>query len=65
LPEPVVERALGSRTDLSNSAIGEPQRQSILVAGLALQQAGVIPAGADVKAAVDSLIDSHYVTASK
>ena len=65
LPEPVVERALGSRTDLSNSAIGEPQRRSILAAGLALQQAGVIPAGADVKAAVDSLIDSHYVTASK
>jgi sulfonate transport system substrate-binding protein len=65
LPEPVVERALGSRTDMSNSAIGEPQRQSILAAGLALQQAGVIPAGADVKAAVDSLIDSHYVTASK
>jgi sulfonate transport system substrate-binding protein len=65
LPEPVVERALGSRTDLSNSAIGEPQRQSILAAGLALQQAGVIPPGADVKAAVDSLIDSHYVTASK
>jgi len=65
LAEPVVERALGSRTDLSNSAIGEPQRRSILAAGLALQQAGVIPAGADVKAAVDSLIDSHYVTASK
>jgi len=65
LPEPVVERALGSRTDLSNSAIGERQRQSILAAGLALQQAGVIPASADVKAAVDSLIDSHYVTASK
>jgi len=65
LPEPVVERALGSRTDLSNSAIGERQRQSILAAGLALQQAGVIPASADVKAAVDSLIVSHYVTASK
>jgi len=33
--------------------------------GIALQQAGVVPATADVKAAVDSLIDSHYVTASK
>ena len=65
LPEPVVERQLGSRTDLSHSSIGEPQRQSILAAGLALQQAGVIPATADVKGAVDSLIDSHYVTASK
>lgn len=65
LPEAVVERQLGSRTELSHSTIGEPQRQSILAAGLALQQAGVIPASADVKAAVDSLIDSHYVTASK
>jgi sulfonate transport system substrate-binding protein len=65
LPEPVVERQLGSRTELTHSTIGEPQRQSILAAGLALQQAGVIPATADVKAALDSLIDSHYVTASK
>ena len=48
-----------------HSTIGEPQRQSILAAGLALQQAGVIPATADVKGGVDSLIDSHYLTASK
>jgi sulfonate transport system substrate-binding protein len=65
LPDAVVERQLGSRTDLSNSAIGEPQRQSILAAGLALQQAGVIPASADVKGAVDSLIDSQYLTAAR
>ena len=65
LPEAVVERQLGSRTELTHSTIGEPQRQSILAAGLALQQAGVVPATADVKAAVDRLIDSHYVTANK
>jgi sulfonate transport system substrate-binding protein len=65
LPEAVVERQLGSRTDLSNSAIGDPQRQSILAAGLALQQAGVIPPTADVKAGVDSLIDGRFFTASK
>jgi sulfonate transport system substrate-binding protein len=63
LPEGVVERQLGARTDLSVSAIGEPQRQSILAAGLALQQAGVIPASADVKGAVDSLLDSQYLAA--
>jgi sulfonate transport system substrate-binding protein len=58
LPEAVVERQLGSRTDLSNGTIGEPQRQSILAAGLALQQAGVIPAAADVRGGLDGLIDS-------
>ena len=50
---------------VSSPAPSTPQRQSILAAGLALQQAGVIPATADVKAALDSLIDSQYVTASK
>ncbi|MGA7323214.1 MAG: aliphatic sulfonate ABC transporter substrate-binding protein [Rhodomicrobium sp.] len=65
LPDDVVERQLGSRTDLSNSAIGEPQRQSILAAGIALQQAGVIAPSADVKGGVDSLIDGQYLTAAK
>jgi sulfonate transport system substrate-binding protein len=65
LPDAVVERQLGSRTDFSSSAIGEKQRQSILAAGLALQQAGVIPAGADVKGGVDTLIDGQYLTAAK
>jgi len=65
LPDAVVERQLGTRTDFSSSAIGEPQRQSILAAGLALQQAGVIPATADVKAGVDSLIDNEFLTAAK
>jgi sulfonate transport system substrate-binding protein len=64
LPDEVVERQLGTRTDFSSSAIGEPQRQSILAAGLALQQAGVIAQGVDVKAGVDSLIDSRYQTAA-
>jgi sulfonate transport system substrate-binding protein len=65
LPDAVVERQLGSRTDFSSSTIGEPQRQSILAAGLALQQAGVIAPGADVKGGVDSLIDSQYLVAAK
>ncbi len=65
LPEAVVERQLGSRTSFSSNSIGEPQRQSILAAGLALQQAGVIAQGVDVQGGVDSLIDGRYLTAAK
>ena len=36
-----------------------PQRESILAAGIALQQAGVIDAKVDVKATLDSLIDDQ------
>jgi sulfonate transport system substrate-binding protein len=38
---------------------------TILAAGLALQQAGVIPADKDVRAAVDALIDRRFATASR
>jgi sulfonate transport system substrate-binding protein len=65
LPDAVVERQLGARTDFSASSIGEPQRQSIVAAGLALQQAGVIAPDADVKAGADSLIDGRYLAAAK
>jgi sulfonate transport system substrate-binding protein len=57
LPENVVDKQLKERTELTHSRIGAPQRESILAAGLALQQAGVIDAKVDVKAALDSLID--------
>jgi sulfonate transport system substrate-binding protein len=58
LPEAVVDKQLKERTELTHSKIGEPQRESILAAGIALQQAGVIPANVDVKATVDALIDA-------
>ena len=57
LPDEVADRQLKERTDLSYSRIGAPQRESILAAGLALQQAGVIDAKVNVKAALDQLID--------
>jgi sulfonate transport system substrate-binding protein len=57
LPDAVADKQLKERTDLSYSRIGAPQRESILAAGLALQQAGVIDAKVDVKAALDQLID--------
>jgi len=59
LPDAVVDKQLKERTELTHSRIGAPQRESILAAGLALQQAGVIPPNVDVKGAVDSLIDDR------
>jgi sulfonate transport system substrate-binding protein len=59
LPEAVVDRQLKERTELTHSKIGAAQRESILAAGLALQQGGVIPANVDVKAIVDALIDDR------
>jgi sulfonate transport system substrate-binding protein len=59
LPEAVVDKQLKERTDLSYSRIGTPQRESILAAGVALQQAGVIDAKVDVKATLDALIDDQ------
>jgi sulfonate transport system substrate-binding protein len=59
LPEAVVDKQLKERTELTHNRIGKPQRESILAAGLALQQAGVIAASVDVKATVDALIDEQ------
>ena len=61
LPEAVVDRQLDTRTELTHSVIGAPQRDSILAAGLALQQAGVIPSETDVKGTVDKLIDASFL----
>jgi sulfonate transport system substrate-binding protein len=57
LPDVVADKQLKERTELTYNRIGKPQRDSILAAGVALQQAGVIDAKVDVKAALDSLID--------
>jgi sulfonate transport system substrate-binding protein len=62
LPAAVVDRQIDTRTELTHSVIGEPQRESILAAGVALQGAGVIPANVDVKATVDDLIDARYLS---
>ncbi|HEU0157865.1 MAG TPA: aliphatic sulfonate ABC transporter substrate-binding protein [Hyphomicrobiaceae bacterium] len=64
LPENVVDKQLKERTELTHSRIGAPQRESILAAGLALQQAGVVPANVDVKATLDALIDDSFLGAS-
>ena len=64
LAEPVIKRQL-ERTELTHSTIGQAQVDTILAAGLALQEAGVIPATADVRAAVDALVDRRFATAAK
>jgi sulfonate transport system substrate-binding protein len=56
LPETVVDKQLKERTELTHSKIGAPQRESILAAGIALQQAGVIKQDVDVKKTLDDLI---------
>ena len=61
LPETVVDKQLKERTELTHSRIGAAQRESILAAGMALQQAGVIKADVDVKKTVDDLIDPQYL----
>jgi sulfonate transport system substrate-binding protein len=65
LPKEIVEKQLRERTDLSNGTIGKAQHDTILAAGLALQQAGVIKADVDVKQALDDLIDTRFTVAAK
>jgi sulfonate transport system substrate-binding protein len=60
IPETVADKQLKERTELTHSAIGKPQHDSMLAAGLALQQAGVLPANVDVKKALDELIDTRF-----
>ncbi|HKX75970.1 MAG TPA: aliphatic sulfonate ABC transporter substrate-binding protein [Acidimicrobiia bacterium] len=48
------------RTDFSTPAIGPSQHDTILAAGQALQESGVIEANVDVAAAVAALLDSSF-----
>src|SRR5579859_5331138 len=64
LPGAVVDIQLKERTALTFNRIGAPQRDTILKAGLALQQAGVIPGNVDVKKSLDDLVDDRFVGAA-
>jgi sulfonate transport system substrate-binding protein len=64
LAAPIVERQL-ERTELTHSTIGEHQRETILQAGLALKEAGVLPAETNVAQAVDDLVDRRFAPASQ
>jgi len=63
LPDAVVARQL-ERTDLSSGAIGEKQAQTIIEAGKALQQAGVLPTDVDIAAVTGKLIDPSFARAA-
>jgi sulfonate transport system substrate-binding protein len=60
IPENVAAKQLKERTELTHSAIGKPQRDSILAAGLALQAAGVIDAKVNVQQVLNDLIDERF-----
>ena len=64
LPEPVIKRQL-KRTEITHSTVGQAQVDTILAAGLALQEAGVLPAATDVRGEVDALVDRRFTTAAK
>ena len=59
LSAPIIDRQL-ERTELTHSVIGEHQRETILQAGLALKEAGVLPADTSVAQAVDALVDRRF-----
>jgi sulfonate transport system substrate-binding protein len=60
LDDSVVTKVL-ERTDLTNSTIGDNQRQVIVAAGDVLKQNNVINGSTDVGATVNNLIDPRYV----
>jgi sulfonate transport system substrate-binding protein len=62
LPPAVIDRQIDQRTNLQSSMIGDAQRQTILAAGLALKQAGVLPAETDIPKALDALLDPQYAS---
>jgi sulfonate transport system substrate-binding protein len=62
IPENVAQKQLKERTELTHSAIGKPQRDSILAAGIALQKAGVIDAKVNVQQVLNDLIDERFNT---
>ena len=60
LPQDVIARQLGQRTELTHSAIGSAQAETIYAAGVALQSSGVIKPDLDVRRLVDDLIDTRF-----
>jgi sulfonate transport system substrate-binding protein len=63
LDDLVVKKVL-QRTDLSDSVIGDQQRQVITAAGDVLKQNNLISSSTDVNVTVDNLIDAEYAPGS-
>ena len=62
LSEAVIAKQL-ERTELTHGPIGAAQADTIIAAGLALQEATVVKADFDIKGVVKALIDSSYLPA--
>ena len=62
LPDAVIDKQL-QRTELTHGPIGQAQADTIIAAGLALQEAGVLDKALDVKGTVAVLIDPQYLPA--
>ena len=62
LPDTVIDKQL-QRTELTHGPIGKSQADTIIAAGLALQEAGVLDKAVDVKGTVAVLIDPQYLPA--
>ncbi|WP_188908859.1 aliphatic sulfonate ABC transporter substrate-binding protein [Salinarimonas ramus] len=64
LPPEIVARQL-ERTDITNPVIGAAERETIRAAGIALVDAGVLPADSDIDGTLDALIDGRFTVASR
>lgn len=49
------------RTDLSNSAIGETQKTTIVAAGDVLKRSGIVPSSVDIDQVATELIDPQFI----
>jgi sulfonate transport system substrate-binding protein len=61
LSDAVIAKQLNERTDMTSGMIGAPQAESIIAAGKALQEAGVLPADVDVTKVTNAMIDPSFI----
>ncbi len=64
LPAPVIDRQL-ERTDFSDPSFTPARKQTILAAGVALQEAGLIKPDVDVREIVRALIDDRQIKSAR
>ncbi len=64
LPDAVVARQL-ERTELTHGPIGNSQVDTIVAAGEALKEVGILPQTTDIPAAVDGLLDRRFAAAAR
>ena len=63
LSDAVIAKQLNERTDMSSGVIGDKQAETIIAAGKALQEAGVLAKDVDVAAVTKQLIDPSFIKA--